>query len=498
MPPRLQNLSSLFRFHRPSLDNTESKMATTNGTTTNGVPKGTAHMSESSLLDALKACKARNFDTIADVVLHGVEGGPIDDKTYLMERIIQLTADLPHDHSMSDTLTHKLMNELWNDLSHPPASYLGYDFTFRKADGSNNNIMWPHIGKAGQPYARSVKPRKMQPARPDPGVVFDALLDRGEKDENWRPHPNNISSVLFYMASIIIHDCFHTSHTDYAISETSSYLDLAPLYGSTLAQQLAMRTMENGKIKPDCFSDSRIHGFPPGVGVMLIMFNRFHNNVVENLAKIDENGRFSKLKDKEFKVRSRSGLTAKQEKDKDGKDVPRTWQQDYDEALFQTGRLVTTGLYINIVLQDYVRTILGLNRVNTLWNLDPRSDCGKTLVGDKIPEAGGNQVSAEFSLVYRWHSCVSKRDAAWTTELVEKVKAETGNPDTMRAAAQWADDLAKQLPEKRSFENLERVNGRYPDEKLVEIWKQSVDDVAGAFGAANVPRQLKFVEVLSM
>jgi linoleate 10R-lipoxygenase len=29
----------------------------------------------------------------------------------------------------------------------------------------------------------------------------------------------------------------------------------------------------------------------------------------------------------------------------------------------------------------------------------------------------GNQVSAEFNLVYRWHSAISKRDEKWTEEL---------------------------------------------------------------------------------
>lgn len=45
-----------------------------------------------------------------------------------------------------------------------------------------------------------------------------------------------------------------------------------------------MRTFKEGKIKPDCFSEKRLLGFPPGVGVLLIMYNRFHNYVVSNLA----------------------------------------------------------------------------------------------------------------------------------------------------------------------------------------------------------------------
>jgi len=65
---------------------------------------------------------------------------------------------------------------------------------------------------------------------------------------------------------------------------TSSYLDLAPLYGSNWEEQKAMRTFKDGKIKPDCFSEKRLLGFPPGVGVLLIMFNRYHNYIVGNLA----------------------------------------------------------------------------------------------------------------------------------------------------------------------------------------------------------------------
>ncbi|KAM0443721.1 hypothetical protein ACHAPV_010430, partial [Trichoderma viride] len=47
-----------------------------------------------------------------------------------------------------------------------------------------------------------------------------------------------------------------------------------------------------------------------------------------------------------------------------------------DNDLFQTGRLITCGLYVNVILNDYLRTILNLNRnpVNSDWKLDPRED----------------------------------------------------------------------------------------------------------------------------
>jgi hypothetical protein len=93
----------------------------------------------------------------------------------------------------------------------------------------------------------------------------------------FKPHPNNISSMLYYIAAIIIHDCFRTSHTDFNISETSSYLDLSPLYGSNKTEQDLMRTFDSGKIKPDCFAEKRLLGFPPGVGCILIVSFHFLN-----------------------------------------------------------------------------------------------------------------------------------------------------------------------------------------------------------------------------
>jgi linoleate 8R-lipoxygenase/9,12-octadecadienoate 8-hydroperoxide 8R-isomerase len=42
----------------------------------------------------------------------------------------------------------------------------------------------------------------MQPAAlPEPEALFDSLLAR----KDFKEHPNKISSVLFYLASIIIH-----------------------------------------------------------------------------------------------------------------------------------------------------------------------------------------------------------------------------------------------------------------------------------------------------
>jgi hypothetical protein len=72
----------------------------------------------------------------------------------------------------------------------------------------------------------------------------------------------------------------------------SSYLDLSPLYGSSQGEQNLVRTFDNGTIKPDSFLDRRLEIFPPGVAALMICFNRFHNYVAQQLALINEGGRF--------------------------------------------------------------------------------------------------------------------------------------------------------------------------------------------------------------
>ena len=275
-------------------------------------------------------------------------------------------------------------------------------------------------------------------------------------------------------------DLFQTDRDDPTITLTSSYLDLSPLYGNNQEEQNAVRTFKDGKLKPDCFSTKRVLGFPPGVGVILIMFNRFHNYVVEQLATINEGGRFTKPDD------SNAEAYAK-----------------YDNDLFQTGRLVTCGLYVNIILKDYVRTILNINRTDSVWSLDPRAQIKDGPLGEAAPEATGNQVSAEFNLIYRWHSCISQRDQKWTEDMYKELfpGQDIKNIDLqqfMKGLGQWEAKLPKD-PQKRPFANLQRKeDGSFEDDPLVKIFGESVEDCAGAFGASHVPTVFKSIEVLGI
>jgi cytochrome P450 len=273
---------------------------------------------------------------------------------------------------------------------------------------------------------------------------------------------------------------------------TSSYLDLSPLYGSNQAEQDMMRTKIDGKIKPDCFSEARLLFFPPGVGAMLIMFNRFHNYVVENLALINEQNRFPKPAAEAPKA------TGDKEKDDAATKKYEESKVKYDNDLFQTGRLITCGLYVNIILIDYVRTILDLNRTDSNWQLNPRAEM------KDVPIGVGNQVSAEFNLVYRWHSTVSDRDEKWTQEMWDGLFGEGRDPKSV-GKYEFLGRLSEVYkktdpdPSKRKFAGLERgKDGTLADQGLVDILVSSIEDCANSFGPNRVPAIFRAIEVLGI
>ena len=77
-------------------------------------------------------------------------------------------------------MNNKVIDLLYNTLTHPPAAYLGSAHCFRQADGGGNNLQFPDLGRSGMPYARSVQPKAGLPriALPDPGLVFDTILKK--------------------------------------------------------------------------------------------------------------------------------------------------------------------------------------------------------------------------------------------------------------------------------------------------------------------------------
>jgi prostaglandin-endoperoxide synthase 2 len=216
---------------------------------------------------------------------------------------------------------------------------------------------------AGSPYARSVPSQRSlsHAALPPPDLVFDTLLKRDKFVE----HPGGISSLFFAFADIIIHNIFNTDPSKgWTMNRASSYLDLSPLYGSSQEAVNSVRRLDGtGRLHDDVFADPRLLNMPPAVGALLIMFNRNHNvslrlpfpcyasvslslkYVAEKTLCINENGNF--------------------------KNPPPADSHAQDEEIFQRARLVNTGLFVQVILRDYVGAILGLARDGSSWRLDP-------------------------------------------------------------------------------------------------------------------------------
>jgi hypothetical protein len=223
------------------------------------------------------------------------------------------------------------------------------------------------------------------------------------------------------------------------------------------------------------------------VSALLLCFNRYHNYTVEELAVINEGDRFS------LPPHITAYGTAAYEEA-----VARR-----DEHLFQTARLVTCGLYVQIVLNDYVRTILNLQRVESSWNLDPRVDVGKVLGTTNIDKATGNQVSVEFNLIYRWHSAISIKGERWLNEHLLKIcpgaRIENLTMEQLRNGMRTFAVQTPADPGYRTFGSLSRdARGYFNDSDLVRILTEATEDVAASFGPRHVPIALKVIEVMGI
>ncbi|KAF8132277.1 heme peroxidase [Boletus edulis] len=431
----------------------------------------------------------------AIVNLHGT----INDREFLastsynLEKVLMLMARLPDDSTFSKTLQQLLISLLYKDLPHPPTGFLStfhnaspttvkeqtVSYAFRSADGSNYNVLFPSLGMAGQPYARSVPSTHIQAlsSLPDPGVVFERLLRR--RDNDFIPHPGGLSSLFFAFADIIIHNIFNTNASDWTINEASSYVDLSIIYGSGTEQVDNMRKKDGtGQIWDDGFADSRLLFMPPSVCVLAVLFSRHHNYVAQKILALNEGGSFTSPPPDET-----APLLAQ------------------DDEIFHRARLVNTTFFVRIVLADYAGCILGLVRDGLTWRLDPLAPFRKP-DHDVSPRGQGNVVSIEFNFLYRWHAAVSEEDEKWLNELVEKL---FDHQDPTTVTIKELRDVVREKVVSSSdaqtwtFGGLQRgPDGRFSDNDLARLLQEAIERRAGAFRARGCPAALRPAEILAI
>ncbi|KAM0355122.1 hypothetical protein ACHAPU_000982 [Fusarium lateritium] len=549
----------------------------------------------------------QNASAIKTVLVHYIKTKTLD-KTNLA----QLVGSLSNDSLLRAKFIEGEVKEKYERMLHPPITYLGDAFKYRTADGKFNSAMHPQLGQAGAPYAKTV-PSKTHPlgALPDPADLFDRLMAREDpgEDGKGRPSTSGLSSMLIYHATIIIHDIFRTNDTDKNISDSSSYLDLSPLYGFTDEMQRKIRDdkYKLGLLKPDTFAEDRLLRQPPGVCIYLVMYNRYHNYVATQLRRINENGRFSvptkyqqtplasaakefvKNTDPDFlkAIRKYDDMWKKRQSAGQGNDeidpdsefgeitdylrqralegieeglhkeserqralcIQVTGKDDHesqadkrlkninpegileeflkahaaawdklDEDLFQTARLITCGMYIQISIHDYLRGLMGFHNFDTNFTLDPRVEMKNH---QNVSRGLGNQVTVEFNLLYRFHCAISMKDEAYAESFMAQFfeKDEGWDPKKLnlpqfmqlmgmaQAKAKlkkplepWQQEFGLREPGNSRFKPFKRneFTGLFDDQSMVDELTSAMDDPIANFGPLNVPKCLRAVEVLGI
>lgn len=226
------------------------------------------------------------------------------------------------------------------------------------------------------------------------------------------------SRALHVLTCIAAYSVFRTSHKDVNINETSSYVDLAPLYGHNEEAQKKIRVFDGrGLLKPDTFAEDRLLLLPPAVCVLLVLFNRNHNvspslplplyaqthrglqYIARKLLELNERCTY---KDPNTLSQSSSEFSTQ------------------EEDLFQTARLINCAWFASAVFSDYFSAILGLVREGNSWSLNPFEEIRNA--DHSLFERGrGNVCSVEFNCLYRWHATTSEADEKWVEQLSEQL-----------------------------------------------------------------------------
>ena len=147
---------------------------------------------------------------------------------------------------------------------------------------------------------------------------------------------------------------------------------------------------------------------------------------------------------------------------------------------------IVGGMYINISLHDYIRGITNVHHSDSTWTLDPRIEVTGTESTPALERGVGNMVSAEFNLLYRFHSATSERDDKWTADFFRSIYGDK-EPETIglkefyEGVAKYEAGIPKE-PSERTFGGLSRdpKTGCFDDAALVKILRESIEDPAGS------------------
>ncbi|KAK7966902.1 fatty acid oxygenase [Apiospora aurea] len=180
-------------------------------------------------------------------------------------------------------------------------------------------------------------------------------------------------------------------------------LRLLPLYGQSSTEEAAVRQFKNGLIKDDKFATSEA------------CIN-------------EESDRFpAKLS-----------------------------QAEKDEAVYRLARRITCRLYINIILNDYFRTLLGVNRTNADCNLEPESLTRRALPPlskpSKTSPKEGYEAAVSLVVGNWWKNALSEADNDYMATRYSRSTYQAKPPKADAVVNPTEEDMAHEL--RRSVQSI--------------------------------------------
>jgi hypothetical protein len=145
---------------------------------------------------------------------------------------------------------------------------------------------------------------------------------------------------------------------------------------------------------------------------------------------------------------------------------------------------ITCGLYINIVVNDFGSTLVGIPELNTAWLLDPSvGGATESLAAEWTPTAG-NQVSCEFSLLSQCHMLMSDRDDKWMQGFMRKIlpaidPATASLEDFQRGLLGYLGALEADPSKRRCGDLTRSSDGTFDNARLLKVLSESTEDCAG-------------------
>jgi hypothetical protein len=345
-------------------------------------------------------------------------------------------------------------------------------------------------------YARTIPTKTAPYDYPDAREVFNKLLKRTKVngEETHVPFSEGLSALTFGFGTLVIHSLFHSAIFNPKVNETSSYFDLAPLYGDDPNEEMLIRYTHKdedkdyyglGLLKPDRFVDQRMLSLPPSSAVILVLFNRNHNYIARELLKSKER------KWKELPIPDI---------------VDRVRQED---EIYRTARLINRKQFVDIVITDYVGGIMGRAKFGGGWPMTAEVADPITLGpkhGNRTVSRGDRGlVSIEFNFLYRWHATLSKDQVKWIeVVMADRLGEEDPDWDSLTPADLIRLATGNKVAPKPNYQKHNTLvkkdlvrgpDGIFNDADLATILMDTTEMEAGVFRARGSPAVMGLIDV---